>query len=84
MLLPDDIDEKSRLTIKEALQSKHPCARMPPPTMYPNEETPDLSNANVTHNKIEQVACNFSVSSGLGDVDSQAVSHWRLAQRVSC
>jgi hypothetical protein len=47
--------------------------------MYPYDETPDLSNVNITHDTIEQVARNFWGSSGLGGVDCQAVAHWFLA-----
>jgi hypothetical protein len=59
VLVPNDIDEKSRLTIKEVLQS------------------------DVTNGTIEQVAHIFYGSSVLGVVDSQAMAHWLLAQRLS-
>jgi hypothetical protein len=33
VLLPDDVDEKSGLTIKEVVQSNHPFAMTPPPLL---------------------------------------------------
>jgi hypothetical protein len=46
--------------------------------MYPYDGMPDLSNVDVAHNTIEQVAHNLPGSSGLGGVDSQAVTHRHL------
>jgi hypothetical protein len=46
--------------------------------MYPYDEMLDISNVDVTAEKIEQVAHNLSGSSRLGGVDSQAVARCLL------
>jgi hypothetical protein len=80
VILPDDVDEKYGLAIKYFLQSKHPRAMTPLPYyMYRYDEMPDMFNADVTHDTIEQMARNLLGSSGMGGVDSLAVSRWRLA-----
>jgi hypothetical protein len=55
VLLPGDIDENYGLTIKYFLQSKkHLCATTPPPsTLYPHDETTDVSNGDVTRDTID-------------------------------
>jgi hypothetical protein len=79
-MMLDEIDEKSGLTVKEVLQSKHPAATTPQPsTLHPYDITLEFSSVDIPHDTIKQVARNLSGSSGLGGVDSQAVAHWLLA-----
>jgi hypothetical protein len=80
VLLPDDIDEKTRLSVLEVLRSKHPYTTPPVlSSIHLYDVTPDLCDLDVTHDMIEQVDRNLPGSSGLGGVDLQAVSRWLLA-----
>jgi hypothetical protein len=54
-----------------------------PSSLYPYDETPDLSRVDIAHDTIEQVAQYFLGYSGLGGVDSQVLSHWLLAFGVT-
>jgi hypothetical protein len=80
VLLPDQIDEKTGLTVKEVLQSKHPSKMTTHPSnVHPYDEVPAFSDLGISHDTIEQVAHHLYGSAGLGGMDSQAVSHWLLA-----
>jgi hypothetical protein len=81
VILPGQIDDKTGLTIKEVLQLKHHSAMTSyPSTLHPYEEVPAFADLGISHDTIEQVACHLSGSAGLDGVDSQAVSHWFLAE----
>jgi hypothetical protein len=65
--------------VLDVLRSKHPDATSPViSSLHPYDVTPDVCDLDVTHGMIEQVARNLPGSSGLGGVDSQALSQWLL------
>jgi hypothetical protein len=79
-LMPDQIDDKTGLAVKEVLQLKHLTAMTPHhSTVHPYDEVPAFPDIDISHDTIEQVACRLSGSVGLVGVDSQAVSHWCFA-----
>jgi hypothetical protein len=60
VMMPDNIDDKLGLTVKEVLQSNHPAATTPQSsTLHPYDVTPEFSSVDVTHDTIEQVAQNL-------------------------
>jgi hypothetical protein len=80
VLMPGQIDDNTRLAIKEVLQSKQTSATMAhPSTLHPYDEVPAFADLDISHATIYQVSHRLSGSAGLGGVDSQAVSHWLLA-----
>jgi hypothetical protein len=80
VLLPDDTYNTPGIYVLEVLRLKHPYT-MPPvlSSLHPYDATLDMCALDVTHDTIQKVARNLPGSSGLGGVDSHAVSHWLLA-----
>jgi hypothetical protein len=79
ILYPDDIDEKTGLTVETVLESKHPDAREPGPdalTAYPY--LPDFVDVDITEDTIEVVARRLSGAAGLGGTDAHALQQWLL------
>jgi hypothetical protein len=79
ILYPDDTDEKTELSIKEVLQSKHPDVRTPGPdalTVYPY--LPDFVHLDITKVTIKIVARSLSGGAGLGGMDAHELQQWLL------
>jgi hypothetical protein len=73
ILLPNDVDKKLGDSVTEALESKHPHARIPDASSLPEyTNTPDFVDA------VKKVARRLSGSAGLGGTDSHALQHWLL------
>jgi hypothetical protein len=53
VLMPDQIYDKTGLTIKEVLQSKHPSATTPHhSTLHPYDEVPAFADLDISHDTI--------------------------------
>jgi hypothetical protein len=79
MLIPSNKDKKSGDSVAEALQSKHPDARVADPTQLPSySETPDFVDLDITDEIVEKVARQLSGSAGASGTDPHALTHWLL------
>ena len=84
MLLPDDIDEKTRETVEDVLRSKHPDAHSPENLPH-CDTTPEFIDVPTSENTIEQVAAQLSGSHQPFRVNAHALQQWllRFGQTIS-
>ena len=79
ILMPGDVDEKSRVLVCEVLESKHSIERDVEISSFPIFESyRELVNIEVIEDSVEKVARKLSGSAGLSGIDSVYMSHWLL------
>ena len=77
ILMPDDTDEKTGLSVEEVLRSKHPNARSVDVSLLPQfDSTPAFVDIDITPTVVERVAHDLHGAAGLGGSDAVAVSQW--------
>ncbi len=77
ILMPDEIDSTTGLTVEEILKSKHPTAKTPD-KLPEYQNLPALIDINITADTVEKVSKNLSGAAGLGGFDSKELSRWLL------
>ena len=77
VLMPDDIDEKTGMLVKDALEAKHPDSRDPDVSHWEEyDETPAFIDIDITEDTVEEVSRHLSGGAGLNGTDSQEMSRW--------
>ena len=74
IMTPDDIDDKSGLSVIDALKEKHPKMRDPGPAAMPAyDELPAFVDLDITADTVRAVAEKMSGGAGLGGIDACAL-----------
>jgi hypothetical protein len=69
------MDEKSGNSVAEALQSKHPNARVADPSQLPSySQTPEFIDVDITDEIVKKVARQLSRSAGAGGTNFHALT----------
>jgi uncharacterized protein YsxB (DUF464 family) len=81
LLYPDDLDQKTQMSVGEVLLDKHPPMRDPgPAAMKDYDEVPDFIDLDITSEHVENIAKKMSGSAGLSGFDSLALKNVLLMQ----
>jgi len=79
VLLLDDIDEKTGLSVEKVLESKHPDACTPDlPFFNDYKSMPEFVDVHITEDTVEKVAHHLTGSAGIGGTDSFDLLCWLL------
>ena len=79
VLLPSAIDPTSGHVVSQVLEAKHPQARIPEGTAFPDYPTlPAFQEVLITDEVVQCVAARLSGAAGAGGTDSHALSRWLM------
>lgn len=77
VLMPNDIDGKTRMLVKDALEAKHPDSRDLDVLQWEEyDKMPAFVDIDITEDTVEEVSCHLSGGAGLNGTDSQEISRW--------
>jgi hypothetical protein len=79
VLMPNDIDGKTGMLVKDALEAKHPDSRDLDVLQWEEyDQMPAFVDIDITEDSVEEVSCHLSGGAGLNGTDSQEISGWLM------